>query len=343
MKFDIWYDCRNPARWHREPSELYAETLDQISWADDLGFTCAWVSEHHFTDEGYLPAVMPMLAAMAMRTRRLRLGTAVLLAPLHHPLRLAEEAAVVDILSGGRLELGIAPGYRVSEFDVMGIDKRERGGRTNETIELLIQAWTRDRVDFSGEHFTFSDVPVTPHPVQTPHPPIWVGGSTPAAARRAGRYGCRFMPDSGAPAEVYSIYRDELERNGHPPPTEIATNMVVYVCDDPERGWSEVKDHYFYVYQTYQRWFAEAGDLTQVGQALTEPDQLSRDTHIVGTPEMVIETIERRRESHPFDRLIFWARPPGLDIDKSSRSLELFATQVLPHFQIFSGEATPLH
>jgi len=331
MRFDIWYDFRNPGQWFRDPATLYAETLDQISWADELGFSCAWMSEHHFTEEGYLPAMMPMLAAIAMRTKRLRLGTAVLLAPLHHPLRLAEEAAVVDLLSGGRLELGIAPGYRVNEFEAMGISKSERGARTNETIELLIQAWTQDRVDHHGAHFDFTDVPVKPHPAQRPHPPIWIGGSTAAAARRAGRYGCNFMPDSGSPAEVYSIYRDELAKHGHGD-REIATNMVVYVCEDPERGWEDVKDHYFYVYQTYQRWFAEAGDLIQVGNELTHPDQLSRETHIVGTPEMVIAAIESRRQRFPFDRLVFWARPPGLDIEKSSRSLELFATEVLPHF-----------
>jgi alkanesulfonate monooxygenase SsuD/methylene tetrahydromethanopterin reductase-like flavin-dependent oxidoreductase (luciferase family) len=108
LKFDPWCDFRNPPQWHRNPADLYAETLDQISWADDLGFSCAWVSEHQFTEEGYLPAVFSALAAMAMCTTNMRLGTSVLLAPLHHPLRLAEEAAVVDAISGGRLELGLA-------------------------------------------------------------------------------------------------------------------------------------------------------------------------------------------------------------------------------------------
>ena len=332
MKFDIWYDFRNPEAWHRDPQSLYSETLDQISWADNLGFSGVWLSEHHFTDEGYLPAMMPMLAAMAMRTEKMRLGTAVLLAPMHHPLKLAEEAAVVDLLSGGRLELGVAPGYRVSEFANLGVAKSERGARTDETIELLIQAWTQESVTYSGHHFDFTDVPVKPHPAQDPHPPIWVGGSTPAAARRAARFGCHFMPDSGSATEVYDVYASESRAAGHEP-GEIATNMVVFVCEDPEQGWHQVKDHYFYVYQTYQQWFAEAGDLAQVADPLTDPDQLSRDTHLVGTPEMVIEAIERRRTTHPFQRLIFWARPPGLPIEMSTSSLELFATKVIPHFE----------
>jgi alkanesulfonate monooxygenase SsuD/methylene tetrahydromethanopterin reductase-like flavin-dependent oxidoreductase (luciferase family) len=107
---------------------------------------------------------------------------------------------------------------------------------------------------------------------------------------------------------------------------------VVYVCDDPERGWNEVKEHYFYVRQVYQQWFKEAGDFTQVDDSVQSPDDLPRAAFVVGTPEMVIEAIERRRAERWFDRLIFWARPPGLDIGKSSRSLELMATKVIPHF-----------
>lgn len=331
LKFDPWYDFRNPPQWHRNPADLYAETLDQISWADDLGFSCAWVSEHHFTEEGYLPAVFSALAAMAMRTSKMRLGTSVLLAPLHHPLRLAEEAAVVDAISNGRLELGLAPGYRVAEFEAMGVPKSQRGARTDEIIELLIKAWTDDRVNHDGRHYQFSDVPVGPKPVQDPYPSLWIGGSSLVAARRAARFGCKFMPDSGAAPEVFTEYSDGLAAAGHPT-GELATNMVIYVCEDPERGWEEVKEHYFYVYQGYQRWFAEAGDLLQVNDPIQSPDDLPRSTHIVGTPEMVIDAIEQQRDRRHFDRLIFWARPPGLDIEKSSRSLELMATKVLPHF-----------
>lgn len=294
MELDVWYDVRNPQQWHRDPAVLYAETLDQIGWADTLGFGAVWLSEHHFTDEGYLPGLMPMLGAVAMRTTRMRLGTAVLLAPLYHPLRLAEEAAVVDALSGGRLDLGVAPGYRLAEFAAMGVPKAERGTRTDEIIELLIAAWTTPRVTYRGRHFEFSDVAVAPKPVQQPHPPLWIGGSTPAAARRAVRFGANFMPDSGAPLEVFQLYRDECAAAGRPP-GEVATNLVVHVCDDPEQGWHQVKQHYFYVRQVYQQWFAEAGDFTQVDDSVRQPDDLPRGAYVVGTPDMVIEAIEHRR------------------------------------------------
>ncbi len=197
-RLGVWYDFRNPARWRQPWPAFYRETLDQIAAAEDLGFDSVWLSEHHFTDEGYLPSMPAVLGALAERTSRVRLGTAVLLAPLHHPLRLAEDLAVVDQLSGGRLDVGIAPGYRPKEFTVMGVPKRERGGRTDETIELLRLAWTGEPFSYSGRHFEFTDVVVTPPPAQQPGPPIWIGGSSIAAARRAGRYGLAFMPDSGA-------------------------------------------------------------------------------------------------------------------------------------------------
>ena len=113
LSFGLWYDFRNPTPWRRPWQRLYQETLEQVAWADSLGFDSVWLSEHHFTDDGYLPALLPMLAALAMRTSRMRLGTAVLLAPLHHPLRLAEDYAYVDQLSHGRLNFGFAVARKV--------------------------------------------------------------------------------------------------------------------------------------------------------------------------------------------------------------------------------------
>ena len=131
------------------------------------------------------------------------------------------------------------------------------------------EAAARDAIAalYRGRHFQFDDVAVAPKPVQQPHPPLWIGGSTPAAARRAARFGANFMPDSGAPLEVFQQYRDECAAAGRPP-GEVATNLVVHVCDDPEQGWHDVKEHYFYVRQVYQQWFAEAGDLTQVDDSV---------------------------------------------------------------------------
>jgi probable F420-dependent oxidoreductase len=332
LSFGLWYDFRNPAPWRRPWQRLYQETLEQVAWADSLGFDSVWLSEHHFTDDGYLPALFPMLAALAMRTSHMRLGTAVLLAPLHHPLRLAEDAAVVDVLSGGRLELGVAPGYRAEEFALLGVRRAERGRRTDETIEILKAAWRARPFSYRGNCFRFQDVVVTPPPLQRPHPPIWVGGSSQAAVRRAAHHGCHFLPDADAPAELYQLYRTELTANGHDAARfRIATSRAVYVCEDPERGWREVQEHYLYMANRYRQWYA-AGNTEHPQRPLKDADELSRGNYLVGTPDMVALAISRLREALPFARLIFWARPPGLSIASSSRSLELFAQQVLPRF-----------
>jgi probable F420-dependent oxidoreductase len=332
MKFGVWYDLRNPPRWQQPYAQLYAETLDQIVWAESAGFESVQVSEHHVTDEGYLPSVFPFLAAIAARTSTIRLGSAVLLAPLHHPIRFAEDAAFVDQLSGGRLELGLGLGYRRDEFRALGIPRPERGTRTEELIEIARQAWTGEPFTHHGAHFDLEDVVVTPPPFQPGGPPLWLGGATAKAAERAGRLGCHFMPDAYMPVEHYAVYREALVAAGHDPARfQVAINPTIYVTDDPERGWKEVKDHLLYQFNRYREWFAAGGN--EPAATISSPEELPRDRYLIGTPEQVIAGIEALRARRPFDRLFFWARPPGLGIEQSTRSLELFAEHVLPHFE----------
>ncbi len=335
MKFGVWYDVRNPPRWHRPYAELYQETLDQIVWAESAGFESVQVSEHHVTDEGYLPSVFPLLAAIAARTSTIRLGSAVLLAPLHHPIRFAEDAAFVDQLSGGRLELGLGLGYRRDEFRALGVPRPERGTRTEELIEIARRAWTGEPFTHHGRHWDLEDVVVTPPPFQPGGPPLWLGGATAKAAERAGRLGCHFMPDAYMPVEHYATYREALAAAGHDPADfQVAINPTIYVTEDPERGWDEVSEHLLYQYNRYREWFAAGG--AEPAATATSADELPRDRYLIGTPAQVIAGIEALRERRPFDRLFFWARPPGLRLEQSTRSLELFAEQVLPHFG--SGE-----
>lgn len=331
MRFGVWYDFRNPPRWHRPYAQLYAETMEQIEWAETAGFESVFLSEHHATDEGYIGSLFPALAAIAARTTTIRLGTAVILAPFQQPIRFAEDAAFVDQLSEGRLELGLALGYRRKEFEVFGVPRKERGTRTEELVEVARLAWTGEPFSYEGSHWNFSDVVVTPPPYQPGGPPLWIGGASETAARRAGRLGCHFMPDAYMPHEHYAIYRQELAAAGHDPVAfGTAINPTIYVCDDPERGWDEVKEHILFQFNRYREWFAEGGDTPAA--TLDDPSQLPRERYLIGTPADVISGIEALHEVHGFDRLIFWARPPGLPIEQSMRSLELFAGHVMPHF-----------
>lgn len=327
-RLGVWYDFRNPARWRLPWQQLYRETLDQAAYAEQLGFASIWLSEHHFGDEGYLPSLAAMLGALAERTSRIRLGTAVLLAPLHHPLRLAEDLAVVDQLCAGRLDVGLAPGYKPAEFTVLGVPKSERGSRADETIEILRLAWHGERFSYAGQHFRFDDVVVTPPPVQQPGPPIWVGGSSVAAARRAARHGVGFMPDSGAGPEIYETYRTQRTAASGPP--RVATNRVLFAADSRDRAWEICGEHLLYQFNAYRRWFSEAGDTDAHGAEVVDPAVLSPEHYFVGTPDDILTAIQQSQQRFGYEELVFWARPPGMPVQQSTASLELIARHVLP-------------
>src|SRR5580765_1177584 len=155
----------------RSDEELYADGLDLAVYAEELGFDSVWVSEHHFVDDAYLPSLLPLCAAIAARTRRVRVGTALLLAPLHDPVRIAEDAAVVDLISGGRLVLGLGLGWRAEEFDALAIPLADRVPRLLAAIEVLRQAWSGEPVR-GGHGARYPGMPVRPLPAQPGGPPL---------------------------------------------------------------------------------------------------------------------------------------------------------------------------
>jgi alkanesulfonate monooxygenase SsuD/methylene tetrahydromethanopterin reductase-like flavin-dependent oxidoreductase (luciferase family) len=300
VRFGIWHDFRNPPRWHRPWDALYRENLDQIAWAEELGYESVWLSEHHITGDGYLPSVFPMLAAIAERTTAMRIGSAILLGPFQHPLRFAEDVAVLDQLSGGRLEIGLGLGYREREFELLGVPIAERARRTEELVEIARRVW--------------ADGTVTPPPHQQPEPPFWIGGSGVAAARRAARLGCDFMPDAFVPTGVLELYRS-LRPEGR-----VSINPSVYVGD-----WDDVAEHFLYQYNRYREWGG--------GEQLASAHDLPRDRYIVGSPDEVAAGVRALAERTGCDRLFFWARPPGLEIGLANRSLERFAKEVMPRVE----------
>jgi alkanesulfonate monooxygenase SsuD/methylene tetrahydromethanopterin reductase-like flavin-dependent oxidoreductase (luciferase family) len=299
MRYGIWHDFRNPPRWHVPWERLYGENLDQIAWAEQLGFESAWVSEHHVTDDGYLPSVFPMLAAIAQRTATMRIGSAILLGPFQHPIRFAEDVAVLDQLSGGRLEIGLGLGYREREFAELGVPIAERARRTEELVEVARRVW--------------ADGTVTPPPHQQPEPPFWIGGSTAAGARRAARLGCNFMPDAYVASTVLDLYRSLGEG-------QVSINPSIYVGD-----WDDVAEHFLYQYNRYREWGG--------GEQLERAEDLPRSRYIVGSPDEVAAGVRALVERTRCDRLFFWARPPGLGIELANRSLERFAKEVIPRVE----------
>jgi len=201
-RLGVRYDLR------RVPGDVpvarrYARLLAHAAGAEAAGVDVLWVAERPFARNALLPAALPVCAALAMRTRRVRIATGALPLPLHHPLRVAEDAASLDVLSGGRLELGVGLGGGAEGAWGFGIPDRERAGRLEEAVTLLRRSWSGEAVAFEGRHFAVGDVVVHPRPVQRPHPPLWIAARAEAALRRAARLGTGLLTDDAGAARRF--------------------------------------------------------------------------------------------------------------------------------------------
>ena len=190
MDLAVFHSLQAPEMFGVTPAQVYGEAIEHIQHAEALGFAQAWLTEHHFMDDGYCPSPMIAAATIAGRTRQIRIGQGVVLLPLYgHPLKLAEDAAVLDLLSEGRLELGIGMGYRHEEFAGFGLEIKSRRRRMDEGLDIMLRAWSGDRFSYDGRHYQVRDARLTPGPVQHPHPPIWLGAGTSQARAKVAQRG----------------------------------------------------------------------------------------------------------------------------------------------------------
>ncbi len=330
VRFGLVYDFRNPERWRQPWPEVFRALLEQIEYADQLGFDSIWITEHHFAADGYTPSPIPLLAAVAARTRRVKLGTDILLAPLYHALRLAEDAATVDILSNGRLMLGLGMGYRDEEFEAFGQSRRERARRTEETIDVLRGAWGDEPFTYEGRYYRVRDLVVTPKPVQRPGPPLWLAAASEPSARRAARHGLHLLPQ-GDRTNTYDAWLDELARLGrHPAEYRIGLIKPWFAADSRDDPvWKEVAEHERYRWSVYQPWIAAGAYAGTVAGESRPIDQ----TYLIGPPARLVEEFHRFREFLPVTDFIGWGTPAGMEPAKVTPYLERFAAEVMPHFR----------
>jgi alkanesulfonate monooxygenase SsuD/methylene tetrahydromethanopterin reductase-like flavin-dependent oxidoreductase (luciferase family) len=330
VKVGYQLDFRNPPGSRRGFAEFYAAMLSQVELAEQLGLDSIWLTEHHFTDDGYLPSLMPAAAAIAARTHRVTIGTYVLLAPFHHPVKLAEDAAVVDVISGGRLRLGIGLGYRQEEFDGFGVPRGERLGRTLETIDILKRAWTGERFSYKGKYFDLKDVRVLPRPASSPHPELLWGAGAPEAIRRGAKLDMSFACVGGR--KEIGIYAEALKSLGKDPARyAIVNSRVIYIADSEEQAWSDTRDALMYQAELYGKWLSAAAGTADQSRVLIRPDpDRLRRTSILGPPDYVRARIGEILDSTPMTELIVVMQLPGLDPAKGRRSLERFGKEVLP-------------
>lgn len=332
MKFGLWYDLRNPADSGRRTAQVYAQTLAQIELAERLGYDDIWLSEHHFMDDGYLPSLLPFAGAVAARTQRVTIGTNVLLMPFHHPIRLAEDCAVVDNLSDGRFIFGPAVGYRLEEFDTFNVNRRQRGSITEEAIQIIRKCWTEDEFDFSGKHFHFRGVRCTPKPAQQPSIPIWIGATQGEAIRRAARLGDGLL---GGGAEARAAYVKALAEVGKDAdnPHIAAAGRWIFCTREPARAWETLREHAFYQLRNYAKWFSEAGQPAFGDPPVDLPDLESRGQYCVATPDELVDVLKQEHAAAPFERHFFWAIWPGVDPEYANASVKLFAEEVIPELK----------
>jgi alkanesulfonate monooxygenase SsuD/methylene tetrahydromethanopterin reductase-like flavin-dependent oxidoreductase (luciferase family) len=318
MQLGIYLDLRNPPQWRQDWTRLYSFSLELCEEAERLGLHSVWISEHHMFADGYLPQPLTFAAAVAARTRRLRIGTAVLVAPFRSGAHLAEEAAVVDVLSGGRLDLGLGAGYRVPEFELYGADPARRYGDTEEVVRSLRRIW--------------SEGVVTPPPVQD-RLPIWLGFNGPQGARRAGRLGEGLL---SVDPNLLEPYRAGLAEGGHPAEAaRMSGTLNVFATEDPERDWPRVAPHHQHQWDSYRQAAVE-------GTGRPAPRPFDADAArargltpglgniLVDTPEEVARQIGERVGDAPVETLFVWASPGALPEDLAVQHVRTLGERLAP-------------
>jgi alkanesulfonate monooxygenase SsuD/methylene tetrahydromethanopterin reductase-like flavin-dependent oxidoreductase (luciferase family) len=331
MRIGLLYDFANPAEWARDDVDLYTQELAQIRRAEALGIDGIWVAEHHFT-ESYISSPITMLAAIAMQTSRVRIGTSIAITPIYYPIRLAEDLAIIDILSNGRVELGAGLGWAIDEYQAFGVDPKERVSRMREIVEIVQLSWADAPLTYRGKHFDFSGLDVRPKPVQKPHPPIMIGVTTIEGAKRVGRWG---LPLMWIDRTLSEAYLEAYEAAGHAPEdARIDGYINLFVCDDPEHIWPDIKPYYRYQAARHSgRPRAGAGGTVWevAAPSLEDIDALRASGQIlVVTPEQAIEALRERTEGLPVTGFTCHNRVCGMPDDLSDRHIELLANVVRP-------------
>ena len=345
MRFGF-FDQVPRADWQSE-QQRYQEILAQIELGDQLGFQTAWLGELHFIPSiSCLASPLMILAAAAQRTQRIRLGTAVTLLPLHNPVKMAEDAATLDVLSGGRLEFGVGRGAAPVYFSGYNVPQQETRERFEESLAIILRAWTSERLSYHGKYWRIEDLLLTPKPLQSPHPPIRVAANSPETFATAGREG---FPIFASPLinppdtlqEYLTVHRENLKPGVK---QDIALAFPVHVAASRTQARQECEE-------SLMSFFKAAGELVKplasapiksyekyekLRDRLTQTtfESIDREIGVFGDPDYCVERIQTLRQQFPMEEFICYFNRGGL-IDHATvrRSMELFAKKVMPHCQ----------
>ena len=319
--------------------ELYKNTMEQVQLAEDVGFDSAWISEHHFLEDGYCPSPAVIAGALAAVTDKIRIGSGGIILPLHNPVKVAEDASVVDNISNGRFDLGVVLGYRKEEYDGMGVPMIERPSRMDEGLEVLEKALSGEKFSYEGKRHSFENTTLTPLPVQNPLP-IYIGAFEEPAIRRAGRFGHPLLIGPGRTVDMVrdtlGYYNDEAKKAGiNPEEIEHILLRETFVSSDRdealEGGNKYIISMYKYYFTLGVKMFVRGEQLKDLDDPLFE--HLSEERFIIGTPEDCIKEIEMYRDelgiNYISHRMVF----PQATHEIISGLIETFGEEVISNFR----------
>lgn len=323
--FTLRFDMRAPEWGAASTGELYAAALDMAAWGEENGAVSALVSEHHHSSDGYLPSPLVLASAMAGRTKTLPIQVGALLVPLHDPVRLAEDMAVLDALSQGRVGHILAVGYRPEEYAMLGRDFETRGKRMDECIDVMKRAWTGEAFEYDGRPVEMRTRPHTPG-----GPPLFMGGHSKPAVRRAARYGLGVLTEGGTGLEAY--YLEKCKEYGTEPgmffdgaPGAVASG---FVAEDPDEAWASWGKYLLHDAVEYARWMGEDHQaVTKSTSASVEDLRAENGNYRIFTPDEAAEYIRQ------FGMLGCQPLCGGLPPEIAWRSLELLVSKVLPQLK----------
>ena len=326
VRFGVAHDFRCPPGSDYTLQDVYAQTIEQIRRLDELGLDEVWFSEHHFVEDGYLPSFAPVAGATAAVTGQMRISTSISIVPFSHPLRLAEDLAILDQLSGGRIEFGVGLGYAVHEFKGFRVPVSHRVSRTEECVDILRLAWSGERFSYAGKRYQFDDVRVTPDPVQPGGPPLWMAVSSGPSVGRAVRYGVNVLPQG--PVSLLDAWREQSSAAGADP-SERRVGIIrgFVVTDDPDRDWPRLRAAERYRMKVYGRFFEEAG----LGDSDTfnQLERINQRTFVGNVDECAAE-LTAFVQRYGLTDVVTWGSAPGVQPVVLSPSMERFAAEVAP-------------
>ena len=337
MEFGIFYQL--PCAEDQSPAARYADTISQAQLADDLGFDTVWLAEVHFNPRfSVLPAPLLLGSAIAQTTTKLKIATAVNLMPLHHPVRLAEEFATLDVISQGRAILGTGRGAMLQQYAGYGVEVGEGRERFLEGLDLVVKAWTSEELNYEGKYYQVSGIRVVPKPYQKPHPPVYIASNSVDTFPMVGELGQNILVApivvtlDGAKSGLKE-YRKNLVEHGHDPGTrKVNVNVLVHVTKD--EGGSSTQG-----YETSLRNYLSIlqGNRSRVISGRTRDlsyEHVSTELSAIGSPERVIDKLEFIIELLGADEIMCWFAVGGLlPNDDVHSSMRLFAEEVIPHFK----------